>query len=192
MAATLSAAFPQKIYAVIHYERIVGLIRVEAKDPYAETSLAPFSETVRRMGYDAGVSNVFSAATQIRDYLRQAAYVLEREENPSPLRFFRDCTLDYMLDSCVGEQPVEALLTCGLKKLIDHDCQKGSACVQTLDLYLQNEMNVSRTAEQLFIHRSSLIKRLDKIYHLLGSRLETPEERLFLRLCLALRNRTEI
>ena len=40
---------------------------------------------------------------------------------------------------------------------------------------------------RLFLNYSSnLLKRLDKIYRLLGSMLDTPEERLYLRLCLEL------
>ena len=39
-------------------------------------------------------------------------------------------------------------------------------------------------------YSSSLLKRLDKIYRLLGSTLDTPEERLYLRLCLELLQRT--
>lgn len=94
-----------------------------------------------------------------------------------------------MLDACLNELPVESLLTQGLRALIDHDQQKNSEYLHTLDLYLQNETSVSRTAEALFIHRSSLLKRLDKIYRLLGSTLDTPEERLYLRLCLELLRR---
>lgn len=105
------------------------------------------------------------------------------------LSFFRDHVLPCMLDACLNELPVESLLTQGLRALIDHDQQKNSEYLHTLDLYLQNETSVSRTAEALFIHRSSLLKRLDKIYRLLGSTLDTPEERLYLRLCLELLRR---
>ena len=96
-----------------------------------------------------------------------------------------------MLDACLNELPVESLLTQGLHTLIDHDRQKNSEYLHTLDLYLQNETSVSKTAEALFIHRSSLLKRLDKIYRLLGNTLDTPEERLYLRLCLELLRRSD-
>ena len=187
MFATLNAALPKKVCAVIYHEKIVGLIRVRAQSPYDLDRLAAFADTVARMGYCAGLSNAFSSLPLIQDYLRQAAYALHQEAETSPvLRFFRDCTLDYMLDSCVGEQSMEGLLTCGLKSLIEHDQQKGSEYLHTLDLYLQNEMSISRTAGALFIHRSSLLKRLDKIFRILESKLDKPEERLYLRLCLEL------
>ena len=61
-----------------------------------------------------------------------------------------------------------------------------SEYIRTLDLYLQNETSISKTAEALFVHRSSLLKRLDKIYRILGNTLDTPDERLYLRLCMEL------
>ena len=187
MYAMLNVALPKTAYTVVYHERLVGLIRVSRQNPYAEAPLAPFSDIVSRMGYCAGISNAFSSLSQVRDYLRQATYVLGRETTHFiPIRFFRDCALSYMLDSCVGEQPLEGLLSRGLDALMDHDRQKGSEYIRTLDLYLQNETSISKTAEALFVHRSSLLKRLDKIYRILGNTLDTPDERLYLRLCMEL------
>ena len=74
----------------------------------------------------------------------------------------------------------------GLKALREHDRLKGSEYLRTLDLYLQNEMSVTRTSQALFIHRSSLLKRLDKIQRLLNQDLSDPDTRLYFRICLAL------
>ena len=187
MYATLSAAFPQKVYAVIFHEKIVGLLRTSRAEPFAQQTLGDFSEAVFRMGYCVGLSNPFTALRQAPDYLPQASYALAQTRDAGQkLSFFRDHVLSCMLDACLNELPVESLLTQGLRALIDHDRQKGSEYLHTLDLYLQNETSVSRTAEALFIHRSSLLKRLDKIYRLLGTTLDTPEQRLYLRLCLEL------
>ncbi len=187
MYATLNAALPLKICAVIYHEKIAGLLRVSAKTPYDPANLSSFTETVARMGYHAGLSNAFPSLLSARDYLQQAKYALEHASGEaSVLRFFRDCALDYMLESCVGEHAVDDLLSCGLKLLIEHDRQKGSEYLHTLDVYLQNEMNVSRTAEALYIHRSSLLKRLDKIDRMLEGAPDTPEKRLYLRLCMEL------
>ena len=74
----------------------------------------------------------------------------------------------------------------GLKNLRAYDQAKGSEHVRTLELYLQNECNVTRTAHNLHIHRSSLLKRLDKIKAMLDDDLEDSNHRLYYRLCLAL------
>lgn len=190
MYATLNATFPRTVYSVIYHDKIVGLLRVHGRNPDTQTDFTAFSDCVSKMGYYAGVSNPFSSLPLIQDYRRQASYALSQEAaQPSALRFFRDYALLYMLDGCTGEQPIDGLLTDGLRALILYDRQKGSEYLRTLDLYLQNELSVSQTAEALYIHRSSLLKRLDKIFRILGSRLDTPDERLYLRLCLSLLRR---
>ena len=75
--------------------------------------------------------------------------------------------------------------------LMAHDRQKGTEYIKTLDVYLRNEMRITQTAKALYIHRSSLIKRLDRIMCLLQDNLEHPDVRLYYRLCLALLNRKQ-
>ena len=166
MYATLNASFPQMVYAVLHQEKIVGILRTREQTPYSQPLLKSFGDTVSRMGYYAGLSNPFTQLTQLQDYLRQAVYALEQiHATTERLILFRDYALSCMLE---------------------HDRRKSSEYFQTLDLFLQNETSITRTAEALFIHRSSLLKRLDKIYRILGSTLTQPDERLYLRVCIQL------
>ena len=123
--------------------------------------------------------------------MRQAGYAVENIHNNSTLCFFRDCTLSYILDVCTREMPVDALFSQGLMALREHDRKRGTEYVHTLDIYLQNEMHITPTAEALYIHRSSLIKRLDKIQRILGQDdMNQPETRLYYRICLALLRNT--
>ncbi|MDE7221495.1 MAG: helix-turn-helix domain-containing protein [Oscillospiraceae bacterium] len=72
--------------------------------------------------------------------------------------------------------------------LLEHDQQKETEYIKTLDTYLWNETHITQTTEALYIHRSSLIKRLDKIQRLLGDDLNDTDVRLYYRICLALIN----
>ena len=69
----------------------------------------------------------------------------------------------------------------GLKRLYTHDAASSVSYADTLKTYLDNNMSISATAKALYIHRSSLIDRLDHINRLLGSDLEDPLERLKLQ-----------
>ena len=107
MYATLSAAFPQKVYAVIFHEKIVGLLRTSRTDPYAQQALGDFSEAVFRMGYCVGLSNPFTLLHQAQDYLAQVSYTLAQTlDAGQKLSFFRDHVLSCMLDACLNELPV--------------------------------------------------------------------------------------
>lgn len=55
---------------------------------------------------------------------------------------------------------------------------------QTLKRYLDNECNASRTASEMYLHRSTLLPRLEKIKSFVA--LDTPQQRLYLRMCIYL------
>lgn len=94
---------------------------------------------------------------------------------------FADYILPDMLRRCPGAFEVDKILLPGLEAL---RTLEGSVDYwDTLRRYLDNECNASKTAQDLFLHRSSLL-RLEKIKALVP--LDTPEQRLYLRMCIAL------
>jgi DNA-binding PucR family transcriptional regulator len=54
----------------------------------------------------------------------------------------------------------------------------------TLKVYLDNEMNATQTADDLFIHRTTLRMRLNRIKKVVD--LSTPLSRMYVRYCLYL------
>ena len=64
-----------------------------------------------------------------------------------------------------------------------HQRQRGSL-VQTIDAYFNFHGNVSQTAESLFIHRNTLLYRLERIQELTGQDLDQADMRLALQLAL--------
>ena len=50
-----------------------------------------------------------------------------------------------------------------LQQLLDYDRLNNSNYTYTLRVYLSNRCNMTKTARQLFLHRHTLIKRLEKI-----------------------------
>ena len=142
------------------------------------------------MGYYGGISNAFSDLTEFDAYLLQAEYTVSRgNRSGKALYYFHDCVLSYMLDACCRDLGADALIGQGMKNLLSYDKSRSAEYVRTLELYLKNECSIARTAEELFIHRSSLIKRLDKIKKILRDDLEDSNHRLYYRLCLELMKR---
>lgn len=189
MYGTLNALMPQNIYVSMFHKEIVGLIRLRQDDTQ---TLESFRALLDRMDYFAGLSNFFLETDRIYDYLLQAHYVVEHfADHPGEktLYFFQDRTLDYLLNACTAEMAAQSLIARSILCLADHDKKKGTEYVKTLDIYLRNEMSITKTADALFIHRTSLMKRLDKIQRLMNDDLSDPDRRLYYRLCLALFHR---
>lgn len=186
MRASLNAISPDGVYAVIHREILTGLIRCPTEES-TSALVDQFSDLASRMGYLVGLSNPFSQLRQLYTYLPQAAFAANKaQEQELPLCQFESCTLDYLLESCLGDMTLDALLGPGLRRLAHHDETRGTQYLKTLNVYLQEEMSIVHTAQALFIHRSSLLKRLDKIQRLLDDDLRNPRKRLYYRICLEL------
>ncbi|MGD8192041.1 PucR family transcriptional regulator [Brevibacillus ginsengisoli] len=73
-----------------------------------------------------------------------------------------------------------------LDPLLNYGNEKGKDLFDTLRVYLTMNGNLKETAEYLFIHRSSLKYRLEKITDLLQIELDDPEERFNLMLAFKL------
>ena len=61
---------------------------------------------------------------------------------------------------------------------------KGKELLETLEVYLNENGNVSKASEKLYIHRRTLTYRIQKIQELLNMNIDNPESRFILRFCL--------
>ncbi|CAN5859015.1 hypothetical protein BH23ACT11_BH23ACT11_20240 [soil metagenome] len=66
--------------------------------------------------------------------------------------------------------------------LEDYDRRRGSDLLRTLSVYFDAGANATKTADRLFLHRNSLLYRLERIQELTGLDLKQPDARLALQL----------
>lgn len=66
---------------------------------------------------------------------------------------------------------------------MDYDAQKGTDYYKTLQIYLENERNLTITSQILHIHRSTLQYRITKITELLSLPLDDADLRFYLLCC---------
>lgn len=83
-----------------------------------------------------------------------------------------------------GGLPTASVYSDGLLRLLEHDRLLKVSFAETLLIYLRNAMNITKTALDLKIHRSSFLERLRNIEALLGTDLDEPRERLYLQIIL--------
>jgi DNA-binding PucR family transcriptional regulator len=70
--------------------------------------------------------------------------------------------------------------------LADYDDQHRGSLVDTIDAFFKHHGNISRTADSLYVHRNTLLYRLDRIQELTGHDLGQADMRLAMHLALKL------
>jgi hypothetical protein len=70
----------------------------------------------------------------------------------------------------------------GLHRLAEYDKSQGTDYIKTLLSYFQNGLNLSKTAEDMYVHRNTIAYRLKKAEEILGCNMENYQSRLQLEL----------
>ena len=186
MCTSLNTLMSWKVYAIVDEDEILGLLKNQG---HKQNPLEIIVGYLSKMEYIAGVSNEFTNINQISSYIKQADYAVSTGSQicaDNQIYYFRDFTLQYLLTRYDGTFPLECLYSKGLNALFEHDRDHNTEYIETLDAYLKNKMSITDTANELFLHRSSLLNRLEKIKKLMEEDLEDPDIRLYLRSCLYL------
>ena len=134
---------------------------------------------------NAGFSRCMNGHMNLRRHYIQAKIALQfgtRKYPDKRMHPFNDISFDYILDQATKKLPGYMLCHERLLFLQEHDDSSGSDYMRTLRCYLDNHCNVVQTARELFIHRSTLLYRLEKIKEILESDLSSPDEILYLML----------
>ncbi len=172
-----------------HQSVIVAFLDM-ADCPYSyEDSLKIFEKFLMDMDFQAGISDRFEDIQNARQYYLQAGCAIDTGGDIHPGKryyFFEDYAVSYMLKHCVGEMESEFICPRGLVKLRERDESTSGDYWNTLRVYLENEMNATQTARQLFLHRSTLVQKLNRIYSILGVDIQNPMKRMYIQLCMNL------
>ncbi len=183
MHTALKTFIPEVEFSAVYHQEIAGLIRVSQPE-HEQSLIRNFSEMLSRMNYSAGVSNKFSHIRHLNVGIIQADYALKHGHQV--LNIFTDHLLAFMISECSGRIGADHLTNQALQNVIVYDAAHQTDYLLTLKTYLLHEMSVTHTANALYIHRSSLLKRLDKLERLMQEDLSDPNHRLYYRIWFAL------
>ena len=178
-SACIAAQFDDGIFMIHNLDR--------ENDPDFRQKLADF---LRENLLIVGISNVFSDFYDSRRYAAQSkdAMKLGLHRNPSLWRFeFRDYLSDYVLQQCLSQYDARDLCAAGLEKLLQYDeTHPEMELVKTLEMYYNCKFNAAEAAKKLFIRRTTMFYRLNKIQEIADIDHDNPESRLHLMISFAL------
>lgn len=140
---------------------------------------------VRESYLKAGYSRVMTGHDNLRRQYVQASLALDVGSRVNPYRWihhFNSIAFRYLLEQSTRRLPGSMVCHEKLLVLQQHDETQQTEYMKTLRVYLEQNLNAVQTANRLFIHRSTLLYRLERIKALLESELDNPEELLYLSL----------
>jgi len=142
------------------------------------------------MGAFCGGSMEFTDIRSLPAYCRQAKGALRTciEAGRARVLLFSDNVLEYIISHFKEEYDVDMVCSKAVRQLKNFDAENGTDYLETLRRYLENGMQQTLTANELYIHRSTLIYRIKKIQELTGVDLDDPDMRLYIQISIRLEN----
>lgn len=191
--------FQHPIYPEIHIfkqaQYFIGLVGRPTTNPQQEARLeTSFFEDFHKYLLaglpDNSFLNFFVGTKQkietIKQSYREAKQIIEyHDTKKSQVYFAKEFYLELFLHQHIQPKAAQIFIQHYLGPLLQQD--KGNHqghLLETLSAYLDNNLNLAVTSRDLFIHRNTLLYRIEKIEGFLGYSLNTPHVVLSLQLAI--------
>jgi purine catabolism regulator len=172
---------------IVAFCTIPGTVRPEAALALANTVRAAAADEYPQHHIYGGIGRPAAELPYWKDSYReawQALSIAERLNEANPL-YFGDLSVYRLLFQLEDNSELEAFCREILGPLLDYE--GGGDLLETLEAFCDRLGNLSQTAEKLFIHRNSLLYRMERISQLTGLDLNNPDTRLAVHLALKVR-----
>jgi len=133
-----------------------------------------------------GLSNSFGDLVEIRTYYQQAKDAIKFGTIVSDAiddhNLYHFCDYAYVQTLYLTSKTHGLMQFChpSLLKLMDYDREHGTELMETLFEYLQTAGNTTRAAAMLYLHKNTMLYRLNRIRSILGTDLSSGEDNFLL------------
>lgn len=172
-------------YSLPYMEEILVVVNLAFNRNKLSNIIPHLSAVVREGLFICGVSNPFTPFTDLHYYYEQAGIALQYGMRSGQMfwtYYYDDCALQYLLHAATRTLPARLLCSHKILDILAYDEANHTELYPTLKTYLQNHQNAVKTAKDLFIHRSTLFYRLDRLKTQMNINLDNPRERLYLEI----------
>ena len=120
-----------------------------------------------------GVGNSYKDIDNYKKSYRHALKALSSiRYHSSYMAFYDDLGFIRLIADSATDQEIHNYVMSILGKIMDEENVSTVPLINTLDVYQQNNFNIAKTAEALYIHRNTLLQRLEKIENAMGKDLK--------------------
>ncbi|MGM0641905.1 MAG: PucR family transcriptional regulator [Thermotogota bacterium] len=136
-----------------------------------------FQNLLKKYDLNVALSDTFSNFLDFKKYYDQTVFTLNRPISKNQnIHFYSEVKFYDLIDKIKEKINLKEYCQKNIFDLIKNDKNKNTEYFETLKLYLKNNSNIVKTAEELFIHRNTLSYRIKKIEDILGFELNDGEK----------------
>lgn len=139
-----------------------------------------------RVGVGKEVEGVLSIADSFKEAVDSLEFIgilgEKSEEHTSPIMFFADMGIFKLLCKIDNADELSEYIPESLQKLLRYKKQQKNDLILTLNTYLDRNQNLTKTAQELFIHYKTAAYRMDRIVEITGIDFDNPNEILAVRI----------
>lgn len=142
-----------------------------------------FNLILLKFNAHCGISNYFYDLLETSGYQMQAEDALvfgKKACQESRMYYYEDFYLPSILTPRIEQMPLNNFLSPVITKITDYDKKYSTDFLSTLYTYVKHLRNTGKTAEELHIHRNSLLYRINRIEEITNSSIEDYETFLHL------------
>ncbi|MFD1781029.1 PucR family transcriptional regulator [Fredinandcohnia salidurans] len=162
-------------------------ITVNFTKQFAKELHETFSQQIRETSFLIGIGQQYRKIDSLHKSFSEANEVvrlMQQVNERNEISHFEDYSVYHLLDSNIKVSALEEFFEKCLGKIFEHDKLHSTSYITTLENYFINNLNVSETAKAMFLHRNTLIYRIDKIKEILNTDLKHSEELLRIQIAL--------
>ena len=161
-------------------QELMEEIKKSAKDAQTE-----IKKTLKKSNVAVGIGTIAYSLNDISRSYQEALDAIsfgKIVQKQNSLMAFRELGIFRILCKLTERDCLREYIPESLRKIIQHDKDKNSSLLQTLEVFLECNNNATKAAEKLFIHYKTILYRLERVQDIGGINLECKEDRLQLEL----------
>ncbi len=171
--------------AFLYQPVLTAVIKVDKQD--FDRVINRIHEFADNEKLSVGISGPIEGFSFLPQRLSQAKFALNIASNPARTCLqFEEAADDYIMGRATEALPIELICLRSVWSMVQYDIEHKTNYLETTVEYVKNHFNAVKTANALFIHRSTFLYRLERIHTQFALNLES-DQALTLHLLLSLR-----
>lgn len=187
-ASVLKQQFSGEKLITVEFKDWLVLLIYGENESALDAMIAELDHFFSAYGLRCGASNPFRKLSTLQGYFQQAIAALPN--GGMGICFYQDIMLEHML-SHIPDEKIPYLISPDIARLRKAEKEFSFSLLDTLRVYLSCDCNLNRAAERLYIHKNTMLYRMNHIRSVLRCDLNDPDERLLLALSFKLLDRTK-